>query len=100
MAIHYQDFKRFSKGQGYVGVACRIINPMADTKRFYACDCMACKLTLLNRRVVTTGGDDYGRVFEVYVDRVIIARPDGDLLTVNYRDFDANWGPVDDGEGA
>lgn len=98
MSIHYMNLKTFSKGQGYVGVACRVTSPMASTQRWYACDCPACKLTLLNRRVIMLNGDDFGRVFEVYADRVLIARPGGDLLTVNFRNFDEMWGPADGGE--
>lgn len=98
MAIHYQNFKAFSKGQGYAGAMCRSKFVTASTRRWFATDCMTCKLKLLNRRVVMLNGDDFGRVFEVYADRVLVARPGGDLLTVNYKDLDEKWGPADGGE--
>ena len=94
MAIHFENYKTFSKGQGFVGVACRTKSPQASTQRWFACDCSACKLTLLNRRVVRIDGEDFGRVHEVYADRVLVARVNGDLLTVNLRDFDDEWIPA------
>ena len=93
MAIHFQNFKTFSKGQGYAGVACRTKNASASTQRWFACDCSACKLTLLNRRVVSDN-DEFGRIFEVYSDRVLVAQASGDLLTVNFHDLDEHWAPA------
>lgn len=89
MAIHYFDPRGFSRGQGYTGPYCRTTSAQATAARFLAVDCFPCKLILVDKRV--SSADDIGRVIEVYSDRVVIARSGGDLISVNFRDFDNDW---------
>lgn len=91
MSIHYENYKAFSRGQGFVGSACRPLGgPMATTLRWYACDCPKCKLTLLGRKVTGPHGDAV--IEEVYPDRVIVRWADRtDLHVVMFKDLDTKW---------
>lgn len=91
MSIHYENYKAFSKGQGYIGSACRTKSAQAATSRWFACDCPSCKLTLLGRTVKS--GRWLGTVEEVYADRVVM-RIAGTLRVVSFNDLDTEWGPA------
>lgn len=90
--IHYENYKAFSKGQGYVGSACRTKSAQATTSRWFACDCPSCKLTLLGRKV--TNGERLGRIEEVHADRVLVRSVDEVLRIVSLKELDAGWGPA------
>lgn len=93
MSIHYENYKAFSKGQGFVGSACRPAGgPMATTLRWFACDCPKCKLTLLGKRVARSTGE-VGTIEEVFADRVIVEYADA-LHVVSLKELDTYWGPA------
>jgi hypothetical protein len=86
MAIHYENYKRFSKRQGFVGPACRPQSAQAVSARWFAVDCRDCKNALMGKRVISRVGQ-VGNVTMVEADYVMI-----DILArVEYRDLDADW---------
>lgn len=94
MSIHYENYKTFSKGQGYVGSACRTKSAQATTSRWFACDCPSCKLALLGREVVSDDGAA-GTIEEVYPDRVYVSIPGQNphKRIVSLKELDTHWGP-------
>lgn len=96
MGIHYENYKAFSKGQGFVGSMCRPPGgPMATSLRWMAVDCPACKRKLEGRHVInrtaTTGiieSVDAGGV------RVVIGVT-GDSRRVSFAELDVDWAPFD-----
>ena len=93
MAIHYQDHERFSRGQGFIGAACRPISGQAKSKRWLAVDCRDCKRTLIGREIVTDTGR-VARIAFVFSDGVGLS--DGEWI--GYRQLDFDWAPVAPGE--
>ncbi len=93
MSIHYENYKAFSKGQGFVGSACRPAGgPLATTLRWFACDCAKCKLTLLGKRVANTADHTVGTIEEIFSDRVtILERGAAALRVVMFRELDRDW---------
>lgn len=93
MAIHYENYARFSKGQGYIGSACRAISGQARTKRWFATDCRDCKNALRGRQVISRD-PRVGFIERVEFDGVWI-KPDGDVgVFVFYDDLDKDWAPL------
>lgn len=90
MAIHYENYKAFSKGQGFVGSACRPISPQATTLRWFASDCPACKATLVGKRIVSRNGD-VGVIDEVSSYCAIIKRRRQSDLLIPFRQLDEDW---------
>jgi hypothetical protein len=93
MSIHYENYSRFSKGQGFAGVACRAVSAQASSPRFSAVDCMPCKETLIGKRVISRRGVT-GGVTEVDVAAgAVWIRPLMDRLAIHvpFRDLDTDW---------
>ncbi len=93
MSIHYENYSRFSKGQGFAGVACRTVSAQASSPRFSAVDCTPCKETLIGKKVISRFGAT-GEVTVVDMTAgVVWVRPPMDRLNlrVPFRDLDADW---------
>lgn len=89
--IHYENYRRFSKGQGYIGSMCRPAGgPMATSARWFATDCRDCKRKIAGRRVINQIGE-VGEILSVEVDGVWI-RDQVDL--VSWRWLDEFWAPM------
>ena len=94
MAIHYQDGERFSRGQGFIGAACRPISGQAKSRRWFAVDCRDCKRTLLGREIVN-GEGRVARIAFVFSDGVSLNTGEW----IGYRQVDLMWAPAAPGEG-
>lgn len=93
MSIHYENYSRFSKGQGFAGVACRTVSAQASSPRFSAVDCTPCKETLIDKKVISRRGVT-GKVTEVDMTTgAVWIRPLMDRLAIQvpFRDLDADW---------
>jgi hypothetical protein len=93
MAIHFENYRTFSKGQGYIGVACRIISPQARSARWKAVDCPSCRESLKGRRVISRTGQT-GTVMVArygYMELKIEGYEDIQLIEVGA--FDQDWAP-------
>jgi len=95
MAIHYENYKTFSKGQGFVGVACRVKSPQASTTRLFASDCFECKKKALAGKLIISREGEVGRVVEVFADRVELQREERPLRYVMMAELDTDWAPLD-----
>lgn len=95
MAIHFENYKSFSRGQGFVGVACRIKSPQASTTRLFACDCYECKKQALLGKLLISREGETGRVAEVFSDRVELQRIDRPARYVSMGELDTDWAPLD-----
>lgn len=93
MAIHYENYKAFSKGQGYLGSRCRAISPQAKTPRWKATDCQACKNSLVDMPVISRGAE-VGIITSVTGSIVIIERKHATSILVSYGDLDVDWAPL------
>lgn len=91
MAIGYENYRRFSKGQGFVGEACHIPGKgggghQATSKRWFAVDCWPCRRTLIGKRIVSREG----RVATVVsVEATGVAIDEGGVLT--WLELDEEW---------
>lgn len=93
MAIHFENYKTFSKGQGFVGVACRGLSPQASSTRWKAVDCFSCRESLAGRRVICRDGR-IGSVMLArygYMELAIEGMADVQLIEVG--EFDIDWAP-------
>lgn len=96
MAIHFENYKTFSKGQGFIGVACRTKSPQASTPRLFACDCLPCKQEVLMGKMLISRAGEVGVVAEVFTDRVELRRESGNVVHfVTMAELDTNWAPLD-----
>lgn len=94
MAIHYENYARFSKGQGFIGAACRPVSPQAKSARWKAVDCRECKNALIGRHVISRGGT-LGTVESVDPFGVSInLAATGELLRVQFETLDESWAPM------
>lgn len=93
MAIHYRDHGRFSKGQGFIGAACRPVSAQATSKRWFAVDCRDCKRTLMGRWIVS---DAHGGavVVDVHSDGVDVVIPSVGEFAVKFDELDKAWSPA------
>lgn len=92
MAIHYQNYKRFSAGQGYAGVICREIDAQASSERWMAVDCQNCRERLVDVEIISRDGDR-GQI--VRVDRhrakVLISNVEH---SISWGEIDRHWAPL------
>lgn len=95
MAIHFENYKTFSKGQGYIGVACRTKSPQASTPRLFACDCFECKKKALTGKTLISRAGEVGRVVEVFTDRVELQRDERTPRFILMAELDTDWAPLD-----
>ena len=93
MAIHFENYKTYSKGQGFIGAACKPVSPQAKTLRWKATDCPACKETLIGKTIVSRHGD-IGEITECSAHGVIIKRPGQSDLLISYGTLDDDWVPL------
>lgn len=93
MAIHYENYARFSKGQGFIGAACRPVSGQAKTARFHACDCAECKKTLIDRLVISREGAT-GEIVSVTATGVEIDFGGRANLAVDFVELDESWAPL------
>lgn len=93
MAIHFENYKTYSKGQGFIGALCRPVSPQAKAARWKAVDCPECRTQIIGRRVVSRSGQ-VGNV-EILRSSGVEIRIDGDdvIHLVNLDDFDHEWAP-------
>jgi hypothetical protein len=93
MAIHYENYKAYSKGQGFIGALCRPVSPQAKTTRWKATDCPHCKAKMIGRRVISRAGE-IGNV-EIIRHAGVEIRMDGSdvIEIVSLDDFDRDWAP-------
>ncbi len=91
MAIHFENYRTFSKGQGFIGSACRPISPQAKTARWKACDCRECKETLVGRTVISRG-QTVGRIERINPIGVVISMPTE--INVTWDELDSQWAPL------
>lgn len=94
MAIHFENYRTFSKGQGFIGSACRPISPQAKSARWKAVDCRECKNTLVGRVVISrdmsTGAIESIDVYGVS----IVMSATGEFARVPWDAFDDKWAPM------
>lgn len=57
MTIHYQNYKRFSVGQGFAGVLCRGLGAQVSSGRWPAVDCQACRDKIIDVEVISREGE-------------------------------------------
>lgn len=96
--IHYENYSRFSRGQGYVGALCRTVSPQAKSMRWVAVDCGACREKIVGQRVISsTIEGEQGEIEKVLSTGVFVRIFDSSfparVVVVNWRDFDFEWGP-------
>lgn len=95
--IHYENYSRFSRDQGYAGSLCRTISGQAKTMRWVAVDCGACREKLVGRRVISASVQGESGVVEKVLSTGVFVRINGGenvvVRVVNWRDFDFEWGP-------
>lgn len=95
MAIHYENYRRFSKGQGFIGSLCRPISAQATTKRFHASDCIACKQRIVGRKVISRAGV-IGTVLGFEGARVqILIQMEAEPIEITSGTLDQSWAPLD-----
>lgn len=97
MTIHYQNYKRFSAGQGFAGVLCRGLGAFVDSKRWVAVDCQACRIKIIDVEVISRDGErgTIEGVGPLGVELSIIG--DNGLSTwrrVAWADLDKDWAPL------
>jgi len=93
MAIHYANYEKFSKGQGFVGALCRPVSAMAVSARWLAVDCADCRSAIVGRLVRHVYGGSAVPVREVSSQGVTV----GSLLVtwdMAWDAFDRNWAPA------
>lgn len=94
MAIHYENYARFSKGQGFIGSACRPVSPQAKSARWKAVDCRECKNTLVGRHVIsrhaTLGVIESVDPFGVWINPAAT----GETLRKTFEQLDEDWAPM------
>lgn len=95
MAIHFENYKTYSKGQGFIGVACRTKSPQASTKRLFACDCFECKRKALAGKLIISRTGETGRIVEVFADRVELQLHERPLRYILMSELDTDWAPLD-----
>lgn len=93
MTIHYQNYKRFSAGQGYAGVKCRGLGAQVSSERWHAVDCQACRDTIIDVEVISRQGRS-GRVRHATWRAVTIKSGD-DEIDIPWSAFDTDWAPVE-----
>lgn len=95
MAIHFENYKTFSKGQGYIGVACRTKSPQASTTRWFATDCSACKQKLVGKHIISRTAST--AVIESVDSSGVwaVAGASGDSFRIMYQELDTGWAPFD-----
>lgn len=93
MAIHYQNYRRFSVGQGYAGVLCRGLGAQASSERWPAVDCQACRDKIIDVEVISREGVR-GRI--VRADRSYAKMLIGNVeWSITWREIDEDWAPVE-----
>lgn len=95
MAIHFENYKTFSKGQGFIGVACRTKSPQASTPRLFASDCLACKQTLVGRHIISRAATT--AIIESADSSGVWALMGmtGETHRIMYQALDTYWAPFD-----
>jgi hypothetical protein len=93
MAIHYENYQRFSKGQGFAGVLCRGFGVSASSKRWMAVDCQACREKIVGREVISREGER-GCIEHATQAGIEIARGDY-FAPITWAAFDKDWAPLD-----
>jgi hypothetical protein len=93
MAIHYENYRRFSKGQGFIGPACGAVSAQAVSERWFAVDCPDCKLMLCGKRVVCR--DSRVGTIEVRERNGVWIKIDGGIGEWTSLDvLDLDWAPM------
>lgn len=92
MAIHYQNYKRFSAGQGYAGVICRGLGAWLSSERWMAVDCQNCRERLVDVEIISRDGDR-GRIERVdfYRAKVLIGNVEH---SISWGEIDRCWAPL------
>lgn len=94
MAIHYENYGRFSKGQGFIGASCRPVSPQAKSARWKGVDCRECKDTLTGRHVISRHGT-LGVIESVDMFGVWIhMSATGESLRKTFDQLDEEWAPM------
>lgn len=93
MAIHYENHRRFSRGQGFIGAACRPVSAQAKSARWKAVDCRECKNTLIGRAVISRSGA-VGKITEITPLTVTVRLGASVDLDVTLERLDEDWAPM------
>lgn len=93
MTIHYENYKRFSKGQGFAGVLCAGLGAQVSSKRFFATDCMPCKEKVVDK-VIVSRHSEIGLIEWVEARGAHVLIGQGERW-ITWREMDDDWAPLD-----